>query len=33
MPDITFEKWSDGKTTATRTDTNVQASATYNCNI
>ena len=25
----TFEKWSDGKTTATRTDTNVQASATY----
>ncbi len=25
----TFEKWSDGNTTATRTDTNVQASATY----
>jgi len=25
----TFEKWSDGKTTATRTDTNVQVSATY----
>ena len=25
----TFEKWSDGKTTATRTDTNVQASTTY----
>lgn len=24
-----FEKWSDGKTIATRTDTNVQASATY----
>lgn len=24
-----FEKWSDGKTTAARTDTNVQASATY----
>jgi len=24
-----FEKWSDGKTTATRTDTNVQVSATY----
>jgi len=24
-----FVKWSDGKTTATRTDTNVQASATY----
>ena len=25
----TFVKWSDGKTTATRTDTNVQISATY----
>ena len=25
----TFEKWSDGNTTATRTDTNVQVSATY----
>ena len=25
----TFVKWSDGKTTATRTDTNVQVSATY----
>ena len=25
----TFEKWSDGKTTASRTDTNVQANATY----
>ncbi|NLD25082.1 hypothetical protein GX656_00365 [Candidatus Dojkabacteria bacterium] len=27
--DYTFEKWSDNKTTATRTDTNVQVSATY----